>query len=417
MTAPPVPFTGNVRAAVRRNTALLAASMACLMGMLQVSAAVATVTFVLITGVDDLLGAAPAMVLLASACAAFPAGRAMDRFGRIPVLASGFAIGAAGAAVVAFAARAEAAVPAIAGFALVGAAQGIGNLARTAAGDMYPPDRRARGIALVIFGSVFGAILGPAVFMPLFAGKDLEADALFVPWLVAAGFMVVGMAIVLQVRPDPKSIGERLGYTRGPAGQPAAPLAEILRRPGALPALLAATASFAVMVAVMNLTGHVLIRHGHHQHAVFPVISAHLLGMFGLVLFVGDLVDRLGRPASMAGGLTTMALSCVCLAWIESVPATAVALFGLGIGWAFSFVAATAQMADLAAPAERGRLLGFSDGVSGISGAVLALGGGYALSAAGVAALAAGATALAAGPVLALLAYGRMARPAHVLQE
>ena len=35
---------------------------------------------------------------------------------------------------------------------------------------MYPPERRARGISYVLFGSVFGAILGPAVFGPLFAG-------------------------------------------------------------------------------------------------------------------------------------------------------------------------------------------------------------------------------------------------------
>ena len=58
----------------------------------------------------------------------------------------------------------------ILGFALTGAASGIALLIRTAAGDMYPPERRARGISYVLFGSVFGAILGPAVFGPLFAG-------------------------------------------------------------------------------------------------------------------------------------------------------------------------------------------------------------------------------------------------------
>ena len=40
---------------------------------------------------------------------------------------------------------------------------------------MYPPERRARGISFVLFGAVFGAILGPAVFSPLFAGQDLDA--------------------------------------------------------------------------------------------------------------------------------------------------------------------------------------------------------------------------------------------------
>ena len=59
----------------------------------------------------------------------------------------------------------------ILGFALTGAASGIALLIRAAAGDMYPPERRARGISYVLFGSVFGAILGPAVFGPLFAGR------------------------------------------------------------------------------------------------------------------------------------------------------------------------------------------------------------------------------------------------------
>ena len=57
---------------------------------------------------------------------------------------------------------------------ITGGASGIALLIRTAAGDMYPPERRARGISYVLFGAVFGAILGPVVFGPLFAGADLR---------------------------------------------------------------------------------------------------------------------------------------------------------------------------------------------------------------------------------------------------
>ena len=60
-------------------------------------------------------------------------------------------------------------------------------LSRLAGGDMYPPERRAHGIALVLFGAVFGAILGPAVFGPLFSDKELEPSAFVGPWLAAAG--------------------------------------------------------------------------------------------------------------------------------------------------------------------------------------------------------------------------------------
>ena len=76
---------------------------------------------------------------------------------------------------------------------------------------MYPPERRARGISYVLFGSVFGAILGPAVFGPLFAGRELDAAALTVPWLAAGGISLMACALVLLVRPDPKEIAERIG--------------------------------------------------------------------------------------------------------------------------------------------------------------------------------------------------------------
>src|SRR6266508_4264596 len=81
---------------VRRNTILLSAANALASGMGQLTAAVATITFTLVTGVHLLLGLGPAIFLASAAAAAFPAGRAMDRFGRIPVIAGGFVLGVAG---------------------------------------------------------------------------------------------------------------------------------------------------------------------------------------------------------------------------------------------------------------------------------------------------------------------------------
>jgi MFS family permease len=362
---------------VARNTVLLAGSLTCLSGMLQLGVAVATTSLVLVTGIEGILGLGPAIFLLSGALSAMPAGRLMDRVGRVPVLAGGFALGIVGCCVTALACGVDSAVLLVLGFAMIGGAQGIALLARTAAGDMYPPERRARGISLVLFGAVFGAILGPTVFSPLFAGKDLDTGALVVPWLAAGGIMAVGLALVLAVRPDPSKIARRA--PGAPAQAPAA-LREILRRPGVMTALVGALASFSVMVAVMNLTGYMMVGQGHMQSDVFPVISAHIVGMYGLVLVVGDLVDRLGRRVALVGGLVVMGGSTLALAWTMSTFATGVALFGLGLGWSFSYVAATSELVDLALPAERGRLIGFNDLLSGSTGAALALLGGLVYS-------------------------------------
>jgi MFS family permease len=395
----------DIQLNVRRNTLILAAAMAVYSAVLQLVAAVSSITFVLVTGVHGLLGLGPAIFLVASAVTAVPAGRAMDRIGRRPVIAGGYLFATAGCGLTALATNMPSTPLLILGFLLTGAASGIALLIRTAAGDMYPPERRARGISYVLFGSVFGAILGPALFGPLFAGKHLEADALTVPWLAAGGISVIALGLVLLVRPDPKRIAELLADHNGePEQQPAAPLREILLRPGVRPAMLAALASFGVMVSVMNLSGYVVVEHHHHtQQDVFPIIGAHVLGMYALVLVVGTLIEKIGRAPALAGGLLVMAGSTIGLLWIESVVATAILLFGLGVGWNISFVAATAQLVDATAPAERGRILGFNDLLSALLGAGLALLGGYALDSIGVAALALGATAIVAAPVLWLL--------------
>jgi MFS family permease len=166
------------------------------------------------------------------------------------------------------------------------------------------------------------------------------------------------------------------------------------------------------MVSVMNLTGYAVVeKHHHTQQDVFPIIGAHVLGMYALVLVVGALIDRIGRPVALAIGLLVMAVSTIGLMWVESVPGTALLLFGLGVGWNVSFVAATAQLVDLTSVTERGRLIGFNDLLSSLLGASLALLGGYALDVLGVAALAIGATAIVAAPVLLLGPLAR-ARPA-----
>ena len=400
---------------IKRNTALLSASLAANSGMLQLSAAVASLTFVLVTGVKGLLGLGPAIVLASGALAALPAGRAMDRFGRVPVLATGFCLGAAGGGLAAVGSALESPVPVFLGLVLVGTASGTSLLARAAAGDMYPPERRARGIALVLFGAVFGAILGPAVFSPLLSGRQLDGDSLALLWLVGSCFMLVGLVLVLFVRPDPKRIAEQLAVgTPAAEPRPPAPLKDLLKRRGVIPSILAAQASFGVMVAVMTLTGAVVVDHHHHSgEAVFPIIGAHVLGMYALVLFVGDLIDRIGRSPALVGGLSIMAVSSISLLWIESVPASALALFGLGLGWSLSFVSATAQLADCTMPWERGKLLGFNDLLSGMTGASLALLGGYALTVIGVAALAIGATILVVAPAVWIgrRGFGRAAEP------
>jgi MFS family permease len=390
-------------ALVRRNTILLAATLTCLSGMLQLVVAVSTITLVLVTGVESILGLGPAVFLASSAVAALPAGRAMDRWARVPVVAFGCVLGVVGCTVAAAGAGLESAPLVLLGFVMIGGSSGTVLLVRAAAADLYPPERRARGISYVLFGSLFGAALGPLVFRPLLSGRHLDSGDLVIPYLAAGAIMAVGLAIVLQVRPDPKVFAASTARTHPDAG-PAPPLREVLARPGTVAAVIAAVTSFAVMVSVMNLTGYVVVGHGHAEEDIFTVISFHIIGMYSLVLVIGDMVDRIGRMPALVGGLVVMAGSALGLGWHSSVLWTSFCLFGLGLGWNVSYVAAAAHLTDVAAPSERGRLIGFTDLLSGFAGAALALAGGAAYTAFGVLAIAFGATIIALAPIPLMLA-------------
>ena len=211
----------------------------------------------------------------------------------------------------------------ILGFLGVGAMNGAVLLARTAVADMYPESRKARAISYVLFGALFGAALGPLVFRPLFAGKDLELDTLVVPWLACRRVCVVGIVLALAIRPDPRTIAfelERAGLAPGALGDEGAcgtSSVRSCRRPGVPAAVIAARRELRGDGGRDEPDPDTSSCSRHRAQAdVFTVISLHIVGMFGLVLVVGVLVDRSRAPSrrSSAGSLI-MAVSTVMLAW------------------------------------------------------------------------------------------------------
>ena len=130
------------------------------------------------------------------------------------------------------------------------------------------------------------------------------------------------------------------------------------------------------------------------------MISAHIVGMYALVLVVGRFVDRqLGRrpgadrrPADRGG-----------VRWPDRLGAqrrrVVLCLFGLGIGWNVAFVAAAAELADIALPVRARQAARVHRSASRASPApALALAGGVIYSQMGAIALGVGAMAIAAVP-------------------
>jgi MFS family permease len=393
--------------AVRRNTALLGACLAVTWSIVQLHTALGAVALAVLLGQPALGGLSPALFLASWAAASLPMGRYMDAHGRAPGLRIGFGVALVGATLAFSGTSARQPAVFLIGVALVGAGVGALNLARAGAADMYPPERRARGISLVLVGAALGAILGPLAFAPLLSGVREDIAGLAAPWLIAAGLLAGGVALTYAIRIDPVRIAE-LGRSGADAnasvGRPSRPLSEILRAGSVRSAVAAAVVAQAIMASAMGVVGLILVRHGHDLAAVSLTLSAHFLGMFGLVLVVGQVVDRMGRVRAEVLGLLILGAGVLGLIGEVHLEAVAPAMFAIGVGWNLAFVAATALLADATEPAERARLLGLSDllGV-GLGALGSALGAGV-LGVVGVAPLA------VAGALLAVLPAALIAR-------
>jgi MFS family permease len=370
---------GDIHALVRRNTIVLAACLALSWSVVQLLVVVAAPVLSELTGRPSLAGLAPAIYLVCWALATLAAGRYMDARGRASGIRLGFLAGALGCLLVFLGTRDRSLILFLPGLALAGGGSGAVNLARAGAADMYPPERRARGISFVLVGAAFGAILGPVAFIPLLARSGSDLHVLATPAAAAAVVMLAGGALTLAIRIDPLEIGRSL---RPPPDGSAEPgdavrsLRTLLVEPVVRAALIAAVVGQTVMSSTMATISLVLHNHGHGWPAAAVTLSAHFLGMFGLVLVVGRLVDRIGRDRSVVAGMAVLAAGVLALLAEVEVRWVAPAMLIIGIGWNISFVAATAMLADATAPLERARLLGFGDFLAyGIAAAGVTLAG------------------------------------------
>lgn len=331
-------------------------------------ATIATIVAKELTGQAALAGVPGALYLVGAALAAYPAARLMERAGRRPGLSLGFVIGAAGAVVAGLAVVVHSFSAFLLGYTLMGASQGFNDLGRYAAAEMHPLAERARAISLVVLGGTVGAIAGPALVGPMGRlAESLQRDPLSGPWFASAVLLALGLVLMFVfLRPDPRDLGRKLDAAQAEAqaeGKPGAIrlLRAILRQPETQVAVLAMSFGQLVMVMVMAITSLHMKDHGHGLGEISLVIMAHTLGMFGLSVVTGRLADKIGRAPVIVAGCGLLIAACLLAPLVHETYLLALALFLLGLGWNFCYVAGGALLTDTLHPAERGRVQGGND--------------------------------------------------------
>lgn len=340
-------------------------------------------------------GTATTMSTLGAAAAAVPLAALARRSGRSPALATGAAIAGLGA-VLGLVSVASGLFPLfLVAMAFLGVGTAVNLQSRFAATDLSEPAHRGRDLAVVVWSTTLGAVLGPNLITPGDAlGLQLGLPELSGVFLFTLAAQVVALAIYwFALRPDPLKTAERLGVERG-TGAVEAGAAD---RNGVRTGILSLALSHATMASVMAMTPVHLVDHGATLVIVGLTISLHVAGMYGLSPLWGVLSDRFGREPviGIGQGLLLAALLMTSFG-AESSGWVLAGLILLGLGWSATTVAASGLVTDSADPARRTVVQGRADLSMSLAGAVGAGSAGLVLALIGYAGLSLVATALVA---------------------
>ncbi|MET0278165.1 MAG: MFS transporter [Pseudorhodoplanes sp.] len=222
---------------------------------------------------------------------------------------------------------------------------------RFAAADTASDAFKPKAISWVLIGGIFAAVIGAQLVI---ATKDL-----WPPYLFAATYLAQSSVAILA--------GLMLMFLKIPRPQPVTadnrgrPLAEIVRQPKFVVAVVCGIASYAMMNMVMTAAPLAMIECNHSVTDAALGLQWHVLGMYVPSFFTGSLIARFGVERVIAVGFAMLLVSAgVSIAGI-TVWHFWVGLMLLGVGWNLGFIGATALVTDTYRPEERNRVQSFND--------------------------------------------------------
>jgi len=228
----------------------------------------------------------------------------------------------------------------------IGFFNGFGNYYRFTAADVADEEHKSRAISYVLLGGVVAAFVGPNL---------ANLTRTWIPGAEFAGsyitlFGFYSASLLLQFFLKLPGRGDLLHeHAKGSSR----PLAQIIRQPKFIVAIISGMLGYGIMSFVMTATPLAM----QHRHFPFSdtafVIQWHILGMFLPSFFSGSLINRIGLKKVMLLG-ATIGLGCVAINLLGTTTTHFfVALLMLGISWNFLFVGATTMLTETYTPAER----------------------------------------------------------------
>jgi len=224
---------------------------------------------------------------------------------------------------------------------------------RFAAAESVPVERVSRAVSTVMLGTLVAAWLGPEI--ALLARHWIDGHEFAGSFLAVAVIYVLAAMVLTTLR---RTVSPQ--HPEKP--EPARPLAEILKQPTYVVAVLAGVIAYAVMSFIMTATPismHVIDGHGVHETTW--VIQSHLLAMYLPSLVSGRLVARVGSRPTMVAGTLLMILCVLIDRQGHHLMHYWWGLVLLGVGWNLLFVAGTTLLTTTYRAGERHRAQAFNE--------------------------------------------------------
>lgn len=234
---------------------------------------------------------------------------------------------------------------------LLGIAIGVGQQYRFAAVENSPEGKAPQAISLIMGGGVLAAVLGPSLAV---WSKEIIDSQEYIGAFAALFCLYLLTTFLIAVLPLKKaSIEEQTGTPRS--------YAVLLRQPTLIAAITSGAIGYGVMVLIMTATPLAMEGCGFGFDSTASVIQWHVLGMFAPSFVTGRFIKKFGTRNIIQIGCLLL-IACILL---NQFGVTYwhfwTALVLLGIGWNFTFIAATSLLTQTYQPADKAKTQGLND--------------------------------------------------------
>lgn len=216
---------------------------------------------------------------------------------------------------------------------------------RYAAVESVEQKYASRAISIVLIGAIGGAFVGSELVKH---AQFLIGNAPYSGTLVAVAVLYIVQSLLFL------ALGRLRGEEHGRSTQSHRSLAQIIRQPVFIVAVLGGTVAYGVMTLIMTATPLSMhINDGYSLEETANVIRGHVLGMYVPSLISGFLIERLGTVKMMSVGVAALLSAAMIGLQGQSIMHYWFALVLLGVGWNFLYVGGTTMLTLTYSMAER----------------------------------------------------------------